>query len=235
MTQIDNLKENLQKVELKLHISFEDKNLLLLSFVHSSFMNENKNLINEHNERLEYLGDTVLNLIVSTYLYKVLPDVTEGVLSTLRSHIVDLDSCATFYKKLELEKYLLLGKGEEKTIERGRDTILADALEALIGAIYLDKGFDLTYDFFIDNFKDNLEKILKSPNKNYKALLQEFSQKRFQRPPVYVIVEEKGPDHAKIFEIDVFVNNEKMGTGFGSSKKEGENAAATDAINKIKE
>ena len=144
--------QNISKIEKILNYSFRNKKHLLLAFVHKSFFNENKGVIDGYNERLEFLGDSVLNLIISEYLFHKFKDEKEGILSFLRSRIVDTPSCALFLKKLKLEKYMLLGRGEGKT-KRGRETILADLFEAILGAIYLDGGFLEAKKFLMENFE----------------------------------------------------------------------------------
>ncbi|NGX41353.1 MAG: Ribonuclease 3 [Candidatus Anoxychlamydiales bacterium] len=232
MNDFYELKDNLNKIEEKIKISFENKDLLLLSFVHRSFINENKKIINEHNERLEFLGDAALNLVVSTYLYNKLSSTAEGKLSHIRSNLVDGASCAKYYKILELDSHVLLSKGE-KEAKRGKTTIFADAFEALIGAIYLDKGFLVCSNFIIDNFSKIFEKMCSSPEIDYKGKLQEYSQKKHQTPPEYRVVKEKGPEHQKTFDIVVIINDKEIAYGSGSSKKLAEIEAAENAYNTL--
>jgi len=231
MNDLDHLKENLQEVEKKIQISFEDKDLLLLSFIHRSYVNENKKIINVHNERLEFLGDTILNFIVSEYLYKKL-DSSEGVLSHIRSRLINAASCAKYYKLLGLNEYILLGKGE-KILPRGKISIFSDAFEALIGAIYLDKGLEEGRNFILKNFKNLFDSEIIYPEIDYKSKLQEFSQKKYHSPPEYSVLKEEGPEHLKIYHVVVFINGEKKGFGKGSSKKQAEQLAAKEAYNKI--
>jgi len=222
-------------IEEKLGYIFKDKRLLALAFVHRSFVNENRGAIDEHNERLEFLGDSVLGLLVSHYLYKNLPGHPEGVLSLLRSQIVDAGACAHYLNALGVSKYILLGKGEKSNQGRGRETLNADLFEALIGAIYLDGGIEEAKKFFFAHFTNDLEKIIHAPVRNWKAELQDYSQKRYQRPPVYKVLKEVGPDHGKEFHIAVFIDDREVGTGVGLSKKEAEQAAASDALGRIEE
>lgn len=232
MNELYKLKDSLQEVEKKINISFENKDLLILSFVHPSYVNENKKIIEDNNERLEFLGDTILNFIVSEYLYKKLPLEPEGKLSHIRSRLIDAESCAKYYRQLELDKYLLLGKGE-KVLPRGKMTIFSDAFEALIGAIYLDKGLDEVRKFILNNFENLFENETINPEMDYKSKIQEFSQKKYHLPPEYKVINEEGPEHLRIFHVAVFINGEKMGYGKGTSKKQAEQMAAEDAYSKI--
>ncbi len=232
MNELLKLKDNLQEVEKKIKISFENKDLLLLSFVHPSYVNENKKIIEKHNERLEFLGDTILNFVVSEYLYKKLTTSPEGKLSHIRSRLINAHSCAKYYKILGLDKYILLGKGE-KILPRGKITIFSDAFEALIGAIYLDKGLDEVRKFILENFENLIEEETIHPEIDYKSKLQEFCQKKYHCPPEYSILSEEGPEHLKIYHVAVFINGEKMGSGKGHSKKQAQQMAAEEAYNKL--
>lgn len=227
-----NLKENCSLIEKRLDYTFKDKDLLILSFVHRSYVNENKRILDTHNERLEFLGDAVLNLIVSEYLYLRFTRANEGKLSLLRSQIVDSTTCADFVKILQIDQFVLLGKGEQME-NRGRGSILADLFEAIIGAIYLDGGFERAKEFFLKKFEKEMENYLEIPSKNYKAQLQTYCQKKYMKLPSYKILREEGPDHAKIFEVGVFLDLEEMGMGQGSSKKEAEQEAAKNALENL--
>lgn len=232
MNPITQLIVDAAKIESKLGFVFKNKELLALAFIHCSFVNENRD-ITEHNERLEFLGDSVLGLITSEYLYKQLPSHPEGELSYLRSRLVEAASCVTYVQKLDIEKYLALGKGERINSGRGRESILADLFEALIGAIYLDSGLEAVKQFIFTNFQQEIEAILKTPLSNWKAILQDYCQKKYQKPPTYQVLQEEGPDHSKVFKISVFINDQDIGTGFGPSKKEAQQAAAKNALEKI--
>jgi len=220
-------------IEEKLGYPFRNRELLLLAFVHRSFINEHRDQMLSHNERLEFLGDSVLGLIISDYLYQFLPNHPEGELSHLRSQIVESSSCANFLLHLNVSQYILLGKGEAMNEGRGRETIFADLFEALIGAIYLDGGLEEVRRFFLFHFSERLERILISPVRNWKAELQDYAQKKFQKPPVYRVVKEVGPDHGKEFHIVVLINEVEEGHGSGPSKKIAEQAAASMAALKI--
>ncbi len=234
MNPIEDLLDKAPVIEQKLGYSFLDKKLLVLSFVHRSFFNEHRNLVEQHNERLEFLGDSVLGLMISDYLYAHLPNEPEGYLSHLRSHIVESGSCAQLLGQLDVAGYVLLGKGERMNDGRGRETIIADLFEALIGAIYLDGGMDAAKQFFFSHFSAKIEEHLKQPLRNWKAELQDYSQKKYQKPPVYKVSKESGPDHSKIFHVIACIDDVDIGEGTGSSKKEAEMAAAEDALMKLK-
>ncbi|MFA6119300.1 MAG: ribonuclease III [Parachlamydiales bacterium] len=232
MNELSVLKNNLNEIENKINIVFQNKDLLMLSFIHSSYINENKKIITHHNERLEFLGDSALNFIVADYLYEKLSEAAEGKLSLIRSKLVNALSCAKYYHILKLDDYVILGKGEKVAL-RGKETIFSDAFEALIGAIYLDKGFNLTKEFILKNFQNDFDEAINNPGIDFKGKLQEYSQKKFQQPPEYKILKEEGPEHSKVFTVAVLINNEEMGLGKGFSKKQAELIAAEEAFNKL--
>lgn len=232
MNLLENLKQELKSLEEKLRYSFENKDLLIQAFIHRSFINEYKESLLEHNERLEFLGDSVLGLIMADYLYHRLPGHPEGQLSQLRSKLVDATSCSEYLQKLSLSAFILLGKGESRGAGKEKPSILADVFEALLGAIYLDGGLATAKSFLIYHFETEFESAIGSPPRNYKAELQDLSQKEFQKVPVYKVVEESGPDHAKIFHVMVFLDEKEAGVGIGSSKKEAEQRAAFNALSK---
>ncbi len=232
MNEFENLIKQASEIEIKMGYAFKDRSLLALAFTHRSFVNENKE-VNEHNERLEFLGDSVLGMIVAEYLYRYLPSTPEGELSYLRSRLVEATSCMNYVQKLDVEKYVLLGKGERLNSGRGRDSILADLFEAIIGAIYIDGGLESAQKFLFKNFSRDIEDILKTPIQNWKAQLQDFCQKTYQETPIYKVLSESGPDHSKTFSISVIINQEEVGSGVGPSKKEAQQEAAKDALSKI--
>lgn len=229
MNALHELQQNASLIEQKIGYTFKNHQLMALAFVHRSFINENRN-ITFHNERLEFLGDSILGLLIADHLYQHLPETPEGELSYLRSRLVEASSCVSFIQKLKIEEYLLLGKGERLNDGRGRDTILADLFEALIGAIYLDGGIESAKAFLFNNFIQEINSILAKPLRNWKALLQDFCQKQFQQTPTYSVLKECGPDHKKEFEISVSIKNKVLGKGMGSSKKEAQQAAAENAL-----
>ena len=224
---------HLLEIEKKIGYKFQDSSLLVLAFVHRSFINEHRSLT-EHNERLEFLGDAVLGGIVSEFLYQRFPLISEGELSYLRSRLVEANSCVNYLQQLNIASYLLLGKGEQMNGGRGRESILADLFEALIGAIYLDGGIAAAKTFFLGLFSLQIEKILKTPLCNWKALLQDYCQKKFHSPPVYQVLNESGPDHDKVFEVAVLIDNQEISRGRGSSKKEAQQAAAASFVKQLK-
>lgn len=229
MNAFEKIIHNAAAIESKLGYPFNDRSLLALAFVHRSFVNENRE-ITQHNERLEFLGDSVLGLLMADYLYQELPTTPEGDLSYLRSRLVEAISCVMYIQKLNVEQYLLLGKGEKMNDGRGRESILADLFEAIVGAIYVDRGLEAVKTFIFKNFLDEIEAILKTPLRNWKALLQDYCQKKFQRPPNYVVLDESGPEHSKTFKIIVKIDNQELGHGEGQSKKEAQQAAAEHAL-----
>lgn len=217
------------QIEDKLGYCFANKELLALAFTHCSYVNESRVPLC-HNERLEFLGDSILGLIVSHYLYLEFPDIPEGDLSTIRARLVEANSCVFYIQKLDLEKYLILGKGERMNDGRGRETILADLFEALLGAIYLDGGLMAAQKFFFESYKSDIDQILQAPIKNVKALLQDYCQKNFQQTPSYQVTGEKGPDHSKQFQVSVYIQDVELGSGEGPSKKEAQLEAAKNAL-----
>lgn len=227
------LVKKVHEIEKLLNYSFKDQKLLSLAFVHRSFVNEYKKIINENNERLEFLGDAVLGLVISEYLFLSNPDIEEGVLSFYRSLLVNATSCSEYLQALKVDSYLLLGKGEKSTGGEKKESILADVFEAIVGAIFLDGGVDKTKDFLLDHFKLLFDKKIKLPQLNYKAELQNFCQKTSKVPPTYEVIKEEGPSHAKTFYVVALLENQKIGFGEGGSKKEAESQAAKDALKNL--
>lgn len=230
MDPVQELLENIPLIEERLGYHFHNRELLLLAFVHCSFFNENRELVQAHNERLEFLGDSVLSVIVSAFLYTHLPKHSEGDLSHLRAHFVGAASCAAFLQKLNLAEFILLGKGEKMNQGKGRERILADLFEALIGAIFLDGDLSSAKSFFLLHFSTDLVEASHRPQRNWKADLQDYSQKKYQKLPSYEVLDETGPDHSKRFMVVVTVGDRKLGQGEGSSKKQAEQAAAEAAL-----
>lgn len=235
MAPLEELKTQIDRIEDRLGVVFENKDLLILAFIHRSFVNEHREWTGQHNERLEFLGDSVLGLAMADHLYRRLPASPEGELSQLRSRLVDAASCAKYLQKLELGDFILLGKGERMSVGKTKSSILADVFEALIGAIYLDGGIATVRSFLAVHFEGEIEEAIGSPSRNYKAELQDYSQRRFQKPPAYRVVEESGPDHAKIFHVVVSLGDRDFGRGAGASKKEAEQMAAEEALHRIEQ
>jgi len=223
-------KNKLDKFEKSIGITFEDQLLLEQVFVHRSYLNEHKDFSLDHNERLEFLGDAVLELIVTENLYKNYSE-PEGVLTNWRSALVKGESLSKLAEELGIDDMLMLSFGESKNIGKGRKLILANALEALIGAVYLDKGYKVTAEFvekkLIVNLKNIIEQELFIDNK---SKLQEMSQEKFTITPHYEVVSESGPDHDKVFIMGVYLGNKKIGKGRGKSKQQAEQSAASDAL-----
>lgn len=227
---LDQLNMHLATIEEKIGYSFQNKEFLRLAFIHRSFANENQSFIENHNERLEFLGDAILGMMVSDFLYKELPDFPEGKLSYLRSLLVESKSCAGYIKKLEIAPFLLLGKGEAMNKGKGRQSVLADLFEAVVGAIYLDGGVEHVQQFFFGHFREEILTAIRKPCRNWKAELQDFCQKTYHEPPLYRVVSQEGPDHLKVFYVVVKVKGKELGRGEGSSKKEAEQMAAQNVI-----
>lgn len=219
----------------KLGVTFTDIGLLQQALTHTSYANERKgdNLLN--NERLEFLGDAVLDLIVSEYLFRNFADLPEGELTKARATIVCEPTLARRAGGIGFGQYLLLGKGEAASGGRERISILADAFEAVIGAIYLDSGFGDTSQFVLSQLQEDLALIQRGDYvKDYKTLLQEVIQRSGDCKISYSVIAESGPDHSKVFEVAVVVNAERLGTGSGKSKKEAEQNAAKQALEQIR-
>lgn len=218
--------------ETKINIFFKDQTLLENVFIHRSYLNEHKGSKLSSNERLEFLGDSVLSLITSVYLFKNYPNLKEGDYTEIKSAIVKMESLAEASKKIKINTYLLLSKGEEKGAGRANNNIMADCFEALIAAIFLDKNFEVAYTFVVNFlFKEKLDYLLK--NNLYlssKSKLQEIIQSKYKKTPVYKVLEEKGPEHKRIFKIAVLLNNKVYGIGTAASKKEAEEIAAKEAL-----
>lgn len=227
--------KSLSKFEEEIGYTFIDITLLNKALTHSSYANEHKTTSITYNERLEFLGDSVLSLIVSDYIYKKYSDFPEGDLTKLRAAVVCEPSLAYISKNLKLGDYLLLGKGEEATGGRERTSILADALEALIGAIYLDRGFECSGKFVIEILENEIIKASKEGDlfTDYKTKLQETLQKTSKSKIEYKTEKEEGPDHEKIFFMSAIVESKICGRGWGRNKKEAEQMAAKEALNRI--
>ena len=218
-----------------LGISFRQESLLEQAFAHLSYLNENPDFARPSNERLEFLGDAILNFIVAEKLYEEFPKIPEGELTEIRASLVCRDTLAELASSLKLGDCLLLGRGEEANGGRMKASNLANAMEALIGALYLDQGLARARRFILRQLKPELKKIKagkKTPN--YKALVQEFIQGQRRPTPVYRLVEATGPDHSKQFTVEILVEGEALGRGTGKSKKTAESQAARVAWEKLR-
>ena len=220
------LEKKIVALEERIGYSFENKSLLELALSHSSYVNELTNRNKQCNERIEFLGDAVLELVSSEYLYKHRPNDKEGVMSKQRAALVCERALAMSARSINLGECLLLGKGESANGGANRDSILADAFEAVIGAIYLDGGYDVVSEFII-------KKVLETGNENfvdYKSRFQEIVQGRTNSKIVYELVGETGPEHDRQFEVTVSINGQVLGHGVGHNKKSAEQNAAMEAI-----
>ena len=229
----DVIKESIRAFEEKIGYEFKDKTYIQTALTHSSFANEHKEF--NYNERLEFLGDSVLGLVVSDYLFRARNDLPEGKLTRLRANVVCEESLSAVARKINLGDHLFLGKGEKASGGSDRDSILADATEAVIAAIYLDGGFDQAKDFILSNLRDTIAKNIDGNIfRDYKTILQEIIQGNNGKIS-YKLVGESGPDHNKEFEMQVKCGQVTIGIGKGKNKKEAEKEAARDALVKMGE
>ncbi|MBC2576728.1 ribonuclease III [Peptostreptococcus canis] len=224
----ESMRKNIAKFEQVIQYDFKDKELLQIALTHSSFANEHKCF--KYNERLEFLGDSVLGLVVSDYIFNIKKNLPEGKLTIIRASVVCEESLCKIAKRIDIGKYLFLGKGEKISGGRTRTSILADATEALIAAIYLDGGYEKAKEFILFYLKDIINTYLDGDVfRDYKTILQEVVQSQNSNLS-YKLVGEDGPDHNKVFKMQVKVGNEVLGIGQGKNKKEAEKEAAKDAL-----
>jgi ribonuclease-3 len=217
-----------------LGVKFRNPALLELALVHSSNVNENPALFPIHNERLEFLGDAVLDFIVAEKLYRDFSDLAEGAMTRMRAALVRRETLARVARDISLGDFLYLGKGEEASGGRAKEANLAGALEAVIAAVYLDRGLAVAAKMVVQLLKGEWDKVInRSAGIDYKSRLQELAQSRFQLAPVYRLAAESGPDHDKSFTVEVEVNRQVMGIGTGRSKKMAETEAARAALKKL--
>ncbi|WP_370640552.1 ribonuclease III [Salipaludibacillus sp. CUR1] len=229
---------NAQKIKYRkflddIHINFKNEDLFIQAFTHSSYVNEHRIRPYDDNERLEFLGDAVLELAISQYLYKLFDHMSEGEMTKLRAAIVCEPSLAKIADELKFGDYVLLGKGEEMTGGRRRPALLADVFEAFIGALYLDLGMDAVYGFLKDYVYPKIHNGSFSHMMDFKSQLQELIQRESQGQVHYKIIEEKGPAHAREFVSEVTLDKQQLGIGTGKSKKEAEQMAAQKALEKL--
>ena len=218
----------------KLGYDFDNIDLLVTALTHRSYLNEHKKSANEHNERLEFLGDAVLELVTTDFLFSNY-DKPEGILTAWRSALVRTESIGAAGERLGYEKLIRMSRGEKQGSARARQQILANAFEATTGAIYLDKGYEAAKKYITDNILSTLPQILEEESwRDPKSYLQEISQARDGFTPIYKVLDEDGPDHDKIFTLGVFVGDKKMGEGEGPSKQIAQQEAAREAIRKYK-
>ncbi len=226
----------LAALQNRIKVKFKEKSLLNNSLIHRSYVNETGNGKIDDNERLEYLGDSVLGLIINEYIYNRFYDYPEGDLAKIKSAVVSETTLAKIARELNLGSFLLMGKGEELSGGRDRTSILANSFEALIGAVYLDAGLKNCRKFVLSLLKKDIERIdsmtyLRDP----KTTLQEYVQKKFKERPVYEVVEETGPDHRKEFIVKLVIDGKEAARGKGSSKRKAEMYAAETVLKQINE
>jgi len=226
---------NLTKLQKKINFVFKNKDLLKEALTHRSFLNENPLWPFSHNERLEYLGDAVLELVVSEFLFYKYPKASEGQLTSFRAALVNYQMLSKIAREIDLENYLFLSRGEAKDTGKARDVILANTMEALIGAIYLDAGYKAAKKFITKYVLSRLQEIIDSGlYQDVKSHLQEIIQEKLKITPSYRVLKESGPDHQKKFLVGVYFGDKLIAKGLGSSKQEAERKAAEEALTKIK-
>ncbi len=226
-----NIEEDLLTLERILGYVFNDKTNLLTAITHRSYLNEHREATHEHNERLEFLGDAVLELAVTGFLFHKYPDKPEGDLTAIRSALVNTVSLADASTKLGVNDYLLMSKGEAKDVGRARQYILANAFEAFIGALYVDQGYGVAQKFVAEQLFPKTEEIVeKRLWQDPKSRFQELAQEHSNLTPTYTTLAQEGPDHDRVFTVGVFLGKEKIGEGKGRAKQEAEQEAALKAI-----
>lgn len=218
----------------QLGLSFKNPDLLVEAVTHRSYLNEHRDYTGNHNERLEFLGDAVLELAVTDFLFKKYPASPEGQLTSYRAALVNTVSLAECARSLGVNDFLLLSKGESKDTGRARDVILADAFEAIIGAVYLDSGYAAAEQFIADNLYGKIDDVIaKRSYQDAKSRFQELAQEKRGITPVYETLSEVGPDHDKRFTIGVYIGSEEIAKGEGKSKQEAEQAAAQAGLDRL--
>ncbi len=224
------MRVNLDEFQEKIGYRFGDESLLRLALTHTSYANESKDKTIGHNERLEFLGDSVLSLTVTEALYRRFGNLPEGELTRIRASLVCEKTLFLMAQEINLGEYLYLGKGEDASGGRGRASVLSDAYEAVIAAIYLDGGLNAAKNFIMPRVRDHLENHTSDIPRDYKSELQEIIQQNHGERISYVIADEKGPDHNKLFKVEVYLNSNRIGEGTAPSKKEAEQMAAKEAL-----
>ena len=218
----------------KLGFEFNDINLLVKALTHRSYVNEHRDVVKEHNERLEFLGDAVLELVSSDFLYRNY-DEPEGIMTALRAALVRTESIGDAGKELGYEPLVRLSHGEKNGSERAHDVILADCFEAVIGAIYLDQGYETAKEFISKHILVKIDEILEEGTwRDPKSYVQELAQKIDSETPVYRTLREDGPDHDKVFTVGIYVGDKLLGTGSGHSKQEAQTEAAREGVKKYR-
>jgi ribonuclease-3 len=223
--------ETVTALQAVLGVTFTDPTLLLTAITHRSYLNEHREATWEHNERLEFLGDAVLELVVTDYLFREYPDKPEGELTAVRAALVNTNSLAATSEAMGINEYLLMSKGEAKDEGRARQYILANVFESCVGALYLDQGYEVAKNFIADRlFKYTSEIVEKRLWQDPKSRFQELAQEHASITPTYETLEQEGPDHDRVFTVGVFLRHEKVAEGKGRSKQEAEQEAAKAAI-----
>lgn len=220
-------------VEKKLNLKFQNPKFLKNAFVHRSYLNEHKDYSGDSNERLEFLGDSVLSLAVSNFLFAKLTKSPEGELTQIRASLVRTETLAEVAQKLELGKYLFLSKGEEDSGGRTNKSILANTFESLVGALYLDQGFEAAAKFIAKHILTNWKKLSEEAASDNKSKLQEVLQRKFHKSPLYKLIESWGPDHDRNFKIGVYLDEKILGEGMGKNKQTAAQVAAGNALAKL--
>ncbi len=231
MTEPHEIGGSLEKLEKVIGIEFRDRAHLLTAITHRSYLNEHREATQEHNERYEFLGDAVLELVVTDFLFKKYPLKPEGELTAIRAALVNTVSLSNVSSALEINDFLLLSKGEERDTGRARQYILANTFESIVGALYLDQGYDAAKDFIGRNLFGRTERIdEKHLWQDAKSRFQELAQENVGVTPNYETLSQTGPDHDRVFTVGAFLGNDKVAEGKGRSKQEAEQAAAEKAI-----
>jgi len=226
---------NKSEIEKIIGVTFKSEDLIKTACTHRSYLNEHKSTVKEHNERLEFLGDAVLELVVTDFLYRSYPKKPEGELTSWRAALVKTESLAELADELNVGQFLLMSRGEAKSGGRTRMALLANMVEAIIGAIYLDQGYGVAAKFIEKNINSKLDNILKEGlHIDAKSHFQEVTQEKEGVTPHYEVIGEEGPDHDKTFEMAVYLNKKMWGKGKGNSKQTAQQAAAQDALKKYK-
>ena len=226
-----NIDTDLEELQDILGVVFVDKSLLLTAITHRSYLNEHREATWEHNERLEFLGDAVLELVVTDFLFAKYKDKPEGELTAIRAALVNTVSLSGASEKLNVNRFLLMSKGEAKDEGRARQYILANVFESFIGAMYLDQGYEVAKDFIARSLFSNTEEIVqKRLWQDPKSRFQELAQEHASITPTYNTISQDGPDHDRVFTVGVFLRQEKVAEGKGRSKQEAEQEAAKAAV-----
>lgn len=226
-----NIEAEITRLEKKLGVTFNDKAIVLSAITHRSYLNEHREATHDHNERLEFLGDAVLELVVTDFLFHKYPEKPEGELTAIRAALVNTISLAESSALVGLNDFLLMSKGESKDTGRARQYILANTFEAIIGALYVDLGYDTAKEFIATHLFPKTEQIVeKRLWQDAKSRFQELAQEAVSVTPTYELIEQAGPDHDRVFTIGVFLKREKIAEGQGKSKQEAEQVAAEKAL-----